>query len=445
MSDRNIFYLVLIVAIGLTGGGAYFGYAILYKATPTNEAWIIFYILIFLSGIFWIISFTNRNAQILSLILLGSIFVGLYSADVFFLFSAYKKTSIDVVTQLRNEGKNAFTSLVSPRQILKKNETVPLELKNGERILPVFGIANALTVFCNETGREWITITTDEIGYNNPKNIWILKPLQVALIGDSFAHGNCVTQNKTISGQLRKKYPASVSAGYGGNGPLLILASLIEVIKYYQPRHVFWLHYSGNDLQDVLQDVLQESENPVLINYLKNNFTQNLLGSREEIDRAMRAYHEEALARPFKRKTIGAWSQEILFLRNLRRVFDLTLKEKFKTFNVTERSYQLLSRALVRAKDEVESWGGKLHFVYLPSFKELIKNDKVSQEWRKEIFNIIKKLSLPVIDVTKIFSAWDDPSRLFTCKSCHYNAIGYALIAKAIVEHLKSDRLETKL
>ena len=77
------------------------------------------------------------------------------------------------------------------------------------------------------------------------------------LIGDSFVHGACVDEENTLSSQLNKINIPSFSISYGGNGPLLELATLIEYVIVVKPKIILWF-YSENDLFDLNNE--KESE-----------------------------------------------------------------------------------------------------------------------------------------------------------------------------------------
>lgn len=49
--------------------------------------------------------------------------------------------------------------------------------KQGE-FLPVAGMAETTTVFCNESG-EYVAYESDEHGFHNPRGVWEKKPIEV--------------------------------------------------------------------------------------------------------------------------------------------------------------------------------------------------------------------------------------------------------------------------
>ena len=72
-----------------------------------------------------------------------------------------------------------------------------------------------------------------------------------------------------------------------GSGPLLELATLKEYLTAIKPETVLWFYFEANDLQDLAD----ESKNPVLMRYLQQrDFNQHLMGRQAEIDGVWKQY-----------------------------------------------------------------------------------------------------------------------------------------------------------
>ena len=102
----------------------------------------------------------------------------------------------------------------------------------------------------------------------------------------------------------------------------------------------------------------------------------------------------------------------------------------------------LFTKILTKAKAKVDGWGGKLYFVYLPEYlrykdKKVVSHDDFRR--KSEVINLVKGLKIPVIDIhQEVFSGYADPLSLFPLRlGVHYNADGYAEVAKAIVGGVK--------
>ena len=99
---------------------------------------------------------------------------------------------------------------------------------------------------CNEAG-NWKIIKTDDFGFNN--NL-IIDKYDILLAGDSFADGTCVAKNNEIANKLIANDFSTYTVGFAGNGPVLSLASIIEIAKYFEFRNLVWFIYR-NDFFDL--------------------------------------------------------------------------------------------------------------------------------------------------------------------------------------------------
>ena len=108
-------------------------------------------------------------------------------------------------------------------QGVSKQEIENLQQSNNELILS--NITNSTYVQCNEFG-QWKEIKTDKYGFNN-KNV--RSKYNVLIAGDSFAHGFCVDKSKEIHEILTAMEIDTYSIGIAANGPMISLASMIEI------------------------------------------------------------------------------------------------------------------------------------------------------------------------------------------------------------------------
>ena len=64
-------------------------------------------------------------------------------------------------------------------------------------------------------------------------------------------------------------------------------ATLKEYIVKKNPQIILWLYFERNDLDDLKI----EKSNHILLNYLKNNFSQNLISKQFMIDQKVIKTH----------------------------------------------------------------------------------------------------------------------------------------------------------
>ena len=302
--------------------------------------------------------------------------------------------------------------------------------------LPLSGQASTLTILCNESG---ITIgyRSDSLGFRNPPDIWAPIHSGVALIGDSFTHGFCRPEQETIAAHLRAANVRTLNLGLTGAGPLAELGIVREYLPTVRPKRVYWLFYEGNDLVDV-----KSERETLLYRYLSPDFTQNLLARHNAVDSAIVRFADSMLS-AYRPPTSAQKLWSFVLLRKLRTATGLY---KIPVYDQGDEKAEaeLLESVLSRARADVESWGGELRLVYLPERRRFNRNtapvvgerhDPVVVQQR--IRRIAYRLDIPVIDVASAFASEKDPTSLWNARRYHYNAAGYAIVAKAILDDLR--------
>lgn len=188
-----------------------------------------------------------------------------------------KRTRLEVIEDLIAEGVSAVPT-VFPQALLK---SIGSSEKDINALFPLGGISNRTTVYGNESGK-YLIYKSDRYGFNNPDNQWNSQPIEWLLLGDSFAHGAQVQPGQEIAGQIRSiTGNRAINLGIRGNGPLVEYATLVEYGKAVNASKVLWIYFEGNDL---VEDLEREKNNPLLMQYMKNGFSQSLLDRQKEID-----------------------------------------------------------------------------------------------------------------------------------------------------------------
>ena len=333
-----------------------------------------------------------------------------------------KRSKLEVIEDLIAEGVDAVPA-IWPLHVLQMSDN----------FLPLGGIAYRTTVGSNETGR-WAIYPSDRYGFNNPDSEWDATKLEWLLIGDSYTEGEAVQPGEDIAGQLRAiTHQSAISLGKTGNGPLTELAELTEYAGAIKPNKVLWIYFEGNDLiskrGNQINDLDRDKMNPLLIRYMEEGFSQNLINRQKEIDTRLEKYFVTARVQAQQYKP--RWVK----LSAIRSVVGF---DAYGDVDVDD--YALFAKILTKAKARVESRGGKLYFVYLPElgrYNKVVSHDKFRK--KSEVIDLVKGLDIPVIDThQEIFANHPDPLALFPYRGGgHYNAEGYSEVAKAIVENIR--------
>ena len=375
----------------------------------------------------------------------------------------------EAIRDSRAEGHDAYPSF-QPRALMVLNLKEGIEVKNeiqnhtlsptwgveidGERVLPLGGISNKHIVYCNEGGK-FAEYEADEHGFNNPKGIWAKDTIDVAMIGDSFTQAACVGQDENTAHWIRQKYPATLNLGMAGNGPLIELATLEEYVAPRKPKIVIWTYYN-NDMGDL--DF--EKNVPLLKRYLEEDgFSQKLEPRQAKIDAALAdlAGQIDKLAPRWPsglgsvgltRQASPMWLGDLVMneshsattavLRLDRLTWALTSLAVVDVFNLPP-DFPLFKRVMERAKKRVESWGGKLYFVYMADMFYLQYKGKRDHGNRAGVLSAVKELGIPLIDAHPRFLEVEDPMTIRFHPESHCNPGGYKLLSEIVLKGLETE------
>lgn len=347
-----------------------------------------------------------------------------------------ERRKIDVIADLRRGGVSAYPAVRAKDLLVKDANGVfvsPIRIR-GQESLPLAGVPDSIVVACNEAGR-WLIYRSDRHGFRNPPEAW-QGPVDLALVGDSFVHGDCVDSDDTIAGRLRR-HTRVLNLGVAGFGPLSMLAAIKEYLPALKPRTVVWFFFEGNDIAD---DLARERRSALLMAYLRPGFRQGLPERRDEMAQALAAYLDRHMAEAMAR--IDHPYEDVLNhikLYRLREVLGLDPIGLGAVSTVTDEAFQLFRAVLAEARRTVDAWGGRLMFAYLADSARYFGgtwNGRIRDRIRDQVLAIAAELRLPVIDVHRAFVAQPDPKALFYYAGSHYNAAGYRVVATAVEKAL---------
>jgi hypothetical protein len=352
---------------------------------------------------------------------------------------------VEVVMDYQNKGLEAYPLY---------NPISNINLK-GSEISPLAFISGKTIIDCNESG-EYIVYKSDEHGFNNPEGLYDdNNNTGIVLLGDSFTHGICVKREDNIAGNLSKTGQKVLNLGMQNSGPLNQLAILKEYGKPLRPRVVLWFFYEGNDHEGVTY----EKESPVLLKYLDSKYSQDLINKQKMVDQLLVEYmdkefdslreKEEGIAE--KIEEINGAKEKAAFNISRSTIRLIQLRKRLGLLGKCEcKSDPLFKDIFSEAKNIINGWGGQLFFVYLPEwsrYSEKIDRCRIRylNTGKDKVLLIINDLQIPIIDIQSIFDSHPDPLSLFPFRIYgHYNADGYALIAKHIEKYLSNNRKNTR-
>lgn len=299
-------------------------------------------------------------------------------------------------------------------------------------LLPLSGRSHSVTPGCNEGDQRDLPIWhIDRYGFNNDDTVYAYTD-RILIVGDSFAQGSCVHQSENVAAVLRRAgYPTS-SVGVGGYGPIFALATLKEYGEPLKPKIVLWFYFDGNDISDLREKELRSA---FLLQYLKDDFSQNLINRQGEVDafwtsQAWAAPEREFASRPGLQ---AAWEGKLD--ENLPLVRKLLGADLF-SLKTDEDDIGIFGRVLEIANRRVAAWGGRIVFVMIPNWDDY--NGRIPP-WRLRVLDTVRQIGLPIVDVDAAVRSGGQPLQYFPVRGQwgHFNPRGYALMAHQIIDELE--------
>ena len=324
-----------------------------------------------------------------------------------------KRTRYEIYKEEVENDEN-YTMIVYPR--------VNLSEKNNVFFLS--GIGNKNTVTCNEMGYYAIN-KSDRYGFNNDDKIWDEKEIDILLLGDSFAYGECVKREDNIPSKIIEQNPnlKIINLGMGGNGPLIEYATFRE-FKPFLFKNLIWIYYEGNDLKDLNNELV----NSILIKYLEDyQFTQNLMLNHKSVEKKIEnktsnlvESYDQGLFKDFKL---------LKFLKLFRTRYLLIPKKD-------ELPYHKLEDILTKVNKDLSS-DQNFYLMYIPSHKNFIKKNKNENYFKLKSF--LTKESIIMIDLFEELKISEKDYKKFTpfgAGEGHFSKFGYQEIAKLIFKKM---------
>jgi hypothetical protein len=369
---------------------------------------------------------------------LFSIIITLYTIEFLLESSVFKKIYLKIIT--KNTISYDTRSKLEVYNDLKQhtNVSVPIVfldlLKKNIIFFPLSGVANSITLNCNESG-YYSTYSSDQFGFNNPHAAWTEKGKKIILLGDSFVLGSCVNEPYDIASQLRilLKNNSVINLGYVNSGPLLEYARLREFLPHTETNKVLFFYYEGNDLDDLDREL----KNNLLIKYLNNkNFSQNLYYKQFKTDNYAKNFINESLKiQEYDSKNTWGEGGRIIYFIKLSQLRTQTLEHmsliNIKSKETPNKPSKEFIKIISQAKNFSNQYGSDFYFVYLPTYyRYKVKNYDNNYFAVKKIIN---DLNINFIDIQELFSEVNDPTIFWPFKKDgHYTPYGYKIIAEKV-------------
>ncbi len=397
------------------------------------------YFFLIFAILFLTVNFLNSKIKNYFLISFLSIIISLF----LFEFYIYYKGGIKFFPDNKNTWENKFLSL---QKEIKDIGGFPSISIKSENLMSLSGISNSKIVLCNESG-FFATYKSDRNGFRNPDNVWDKNNIDVITLGDSQVHGDCVKEGNDVTSQIRNLTNLNIiNIGWRGSGPLRQYANFREfMIK--KPNYIFWWYYETD-----IFNLEKELKNKILVKYLEDeNFTQDLLNRRKEIDSLVLEEYKKFMETTFKVANVSKFKNIINFIKLyktrqliLTKLSYLSKANNYKDIDLSnDRTLQVYFEIVDKMKKLAEKNNSKLVLVFVPAFKyEFSQNGIYFKNVKKKMFNKMKENNIGIIDIEKLIKEnYIFPNVLYPKLSTeyHFNKKGYRFVAEQVAKYINNN------
>ena len=397
----------------------------------SNYLFYVFITLIFILA-FILSLYLNQVHKIVFYILFSIFIISIYSIEYKFLHHDWRivKSSIEnpdtrskykVYKDLKNNNEGVVVEVLPVYNILRSSKLHP-------NLFTLSGVSNSLTIGCNERG-FYRTYRSDKFGFNNPNYVWQKKNIDYLFIGDSMVHGACENRPDDIASVIRNSYNLNaLNLGYGGNGPLIELATLREYYKK-NTKNIAWFFFEGNDFANLEVEL----SNRILSKYLYDDtFTQNLKNNQNIVNDIAR----EVINFEFKNQFF-----KFLKLYNVRLSL-LNYRTLFKSHKVytveivDEIVISEFKKIILKAKNFANENNSNFYFFIIPDIERYNFNQNnldILKTNKTKLINFLEKNEIVYFDLyDDLFINYKKEEIFNKIPHHHLNKKGYNLLGNYI-------------
>lgn len=296
---------------------------------------------------------------------------------------------------------------------------------------------NAETYYCNE-GYGLVAYESDRFGMRNPDTAWDAATTPGAMslaIGDSFVHGACVADGKTIPAVMTAAGRPTLNLATASNNPLHYAFLARAFTPLVKPERLILFFYANDNLaaarlEDtqacIYADMLAEDAD--LSTYFAADAADAAGGPQPSAAYADAMTANAALTRARVEEGRGKWS-----------IWDKIFKRDYWTVRhartmlaglaAGDAGLDPLSRlALKEASAQCAVHGCEPLVVWIPN-SEKTAPDPRAPEYRDRLKAAAAELALPFLDLAPALAPLGDAA--FASKGLHLSPAGYAAAAAA--------------
>lgn len=332
-----------------------------------------------------------------------------------------------------------FGQLRNPEQATQFHDAIPptytLKALNNElgvtepRQAILAGMPGAEVLLCDRNGTP-VSYVADAHGLRNPPHVSDA-PVEILVLGDSFAEGICLPDGEDLASRLRDRVPGTLNTGTRGSGPLFQLALLHRWGPALRPPETVVLFFEGNDWENLEHELGL----PYLRPFLDAGVDPGpLLPDSATVAAARRviatwwAEHGRARHDPSRH-----WLRNYVALHQTSALLGL----HYPGGPTDQPEY---GRILQTARDVADGWGGRVTVFYIPRidrFVGLLPNSFAFDGLRDRVREAAETAGVGFVDLTVPMMQASAPMALYAPDS-HLSAEGALFAAQIVFEHLQT-------
>ena len=318
-----------------------------------------------------------------------------------------------------------------------------MHIEQAYGVIPLGAQLNERVYFCNE-GYGLIEYKTDRFGFRNPDQVWDEPNVDVVLIGDSFVHGACVSNQHTISSYLEEDL-TSINLGSLADHPYIYAAKIKTFVPKIAARHVVLVFYANDNLHLSKDNIFKTHflDNDVSYFTEKGNKlapSQDVIEASADIKRVL-ALGLETGGNQSKEARFNGWGlafRALTYLRlsNIRNMASSVFGKKLSGSTLLLNPIPAASEvAIDQLKKYCTPNSCKPLIIYIPASK-IWRNDPRSLDYSESLRDYAENVGINFRTMSDVFEDHEE-TEVYALKGPHLSPKGYKLVAEIIASELK--------
>ncbi len=345
------------------------------------------------------------------------------------------ETYLDNKLKKREAFENGFKFTIYPQTI----ENIIPTFDTKSNLPPISSFVNSKSFLCDE-GYGLIKYKTDKFGFRNSNNVY-QKPIDIIIIGDSFAHGACVDDQFSVAGILKKDFNV-LNLGIGSTNPTHYALNLKIFEEHFKPKKIIVIFYSNDyvfNSESIYEKILKKNvnyfNNETFINNRPTKYNKNIYKSLDLIENKYVMKMEEELDQEVlnkqKKSFLKAKIQTLIYhikLLEIKKLF-IVISNKYSHESLPKNTLELIK--LLKKKCNIK-------FNCTPLAILIPSSDYWDYDYRGRVYlkHLMKNLNHNKIDFID-FSNESKNRKFYAPKGIHLSKEGNLIVGEKILKKIK--------